>query len=1077
MLAKQSSVRRQLSANIERSIDFEEFNQDYFPTKQSLFFVNQVANASLAGGSAFSLQGAYGSGKSSLALFALAQLAVTDRNLPKTLQAGVAVGRLRKQGGLLCVPLVASARPLSTSILTGLQKAAKANKSIRSKALQSCLKLDPNEVENGQLIRLLLSIAGDVKGRGKAGLLLVIDEFGRQLEHIVASKVMADLHLLQALAEMTGTETSPLTLIIIQHHGLEQYSASLLNEQKSEWDKVRGRFREITLNNTETDTAHIIARPLSGRCNINKHLVVKRWSRQIALPALREPDFKAAAKQCVPLHPITIVVLSRLAKLLGQNDRTVVGWLTSSAEAGFAAVAERAAGQWVNPASLFAHFFGDVQMTPSNPVLARRCAVIQSVCDRIGDDPLATMMLHTIALLNFCGGGGLAANEATIKACLPNTIDFEKTIRALEEKSFVIYRKHRQEYLVWEGSDYDLHGKIAETIDHLENDLASALNQRDQTRVLAHAHLIKTGNSRVADLVWLNAGQPVPASTTRVPRILVWLDSMPANATASGVDVCGTVNAQGLAGTMSEIAAMHHLLEHDQNLRADLASQKEMRRLLDFHEQQMAAGVDSLLNAEGEWYAYEISHTHLQNALSAAMCTTYDQAMELHSDLVNRNHVSGQVTSAIRLLIGAMYSHADEELLGIAQFPAERSIYDSLLLKKNVHVQGSDQRWRLTLDNSDNNIAPDLANIIGALAKLLAESNSDRPVDVPTIIGLFEDPPYGLKRMPTLILCVLFLLLNRDRVELYEDENYLPTWGPTTLVRLVRSPVSFAMSTAAPQVASTYVLGQYHKAINNDDSAASPINLVRDLLVRYEGLTAYARQTKTVSKSADAFRRAVYIARSPSDLLFSTVPDALGFSAFPTTNEEVEKYCRTLDYVWAELERVDAELIARFSGVLLKISSCERMAQAQIALVDQASRLTQSDMVYHVHEQFLLAVLKDADGDEWLKGILNNGLGMRTSIGAWNDEEAAHAEFLLRRNLLGLRDAAELLSDCAHEDVRRDGNKMAFAVFWNPLRSEDQKEKKVLDELITLLKEMPNARRLQNIVNLAQHFHSTEEAS
>ena len=1058
---------KQLSTNIEKQTDFKKFCSDYFATSQSLFFVNQIASASLAGGGAFSLQGAYGSGKSSLAMFTLSQLSSADQVLPKKLRAGPMASRVQQQGGLLVVPIVASARPLAVSILIGLQRSAKTYKNIKSKALQTCLKLKPNMVDHDQLTSLLISAAKEVKDQKKVGILFMIDEFGRQLEHIVASKVMADLHLLQAIAEMTGIEDSPLTLIIIQHHGLEQYSTNLLSEQKAEWDKVRGRFKEITLSNTETDTANIIARLFPKRSGKLKALAIRKWNSQITLPVLRDQSFKTASEQCAPLHPITIVILSRLAKLLGQNDRTVVGWLTSNMESGFPTIAQQTTEQWIYPACLFTHFFGDVQMIPSNPVLARRCAAIHSVYDRLDDDVATTLMLQTIALLNFCSGGGLGANEATIRACLPSKIDFEKSIKKLEEKSFVIYRKHRQEFFVWEGSDYDLYGRIRATIDHLATDLVSNLNQREDSRFLAHAHLINTGNSRMTDLVWLDADQPVPAPTTDAPRILVWLESMPQKKEARPIDVCGVVNAQGLAGVIHEMAAIQHLLEHDQDLQDDLTAQREIGRLLAFHEQQVVAQIDSILNTENTWSVGRKKFIDLQKALSATMDKTYPKAMILHSDLINRNRVSGQVTSAIRLLIEAMHAHSDKELLGIKKFPAERSIYDSLLLKKKLHVQDAKKGWHLTLDRKI--VEPDIAEIIDSLAKHFATSKDDaKPTAITTVVELFSAPPYGLKHTPTLLLCVLFLLLNRDQAELYEDDAYLPKWGPQTLVRMLRSPKSFAISTSTPKIVSVNTLKQYHLAIGSSENVTSPINMARDLLIRYEGLSTYSRQTKTVSKKVDAFRRAINIAKSPGDMLFSTIPSALGFSTFPATDVEIKRYCKAIKNVWSQLESVGDKLISQFTNALLEASGCEKIVKARKKMAQQAKKIRQSNMVYHVHEQFLRAVLDDVDDAEWLKNILNNGLGIRMAIETWSDADAAHAEFLLRHNLLGLRDSAELLSDCIGKNTHSGKKKLAFAVFWMPVEMENEKEQESINELEILVKKIPREKRLKSIMTLAK---------
>ena len=1072
---------KRLGVNIEKHRDSGESISEYFPTEQSLRFVGQIASASLQGGDAFSLQGAYGVGKSSLAMFALNELSCPTKTFTpkalKTLPPSIKpqIAKIRKQVGLLALPMVASSRPLTETIAASLKKLAHDHKGTKPKALRACLKINPEQIAPDKLIGLLASLATAAKEQGRVGILLIIDEFGRQLEQIVAGKVMADLHLLQNLAEVTGTTTSPISLIIIQHYGLEQYSTKLLSDQRSEWDKVRGRFREVTLNNTETDTANIIGQlfqqHMSGK-NKKGMLSIARWHKDISLPVLREKAFSSAATRCSPLHPITIILLSRISRLLGQSDRTVVGWLTSSMSTGFAAAADQSGGGWVYPASLFDHFFGDAQMVPSNPVVARRYAAIQSAYERLREssDADAVMLLQTIALLNFCGGGGLEANIATIKACLPRSTKADKSLKALMEKSLVVHRRHRQEYFVWEGSDYDLSGRISETIEQMDIDLVGALNQRESRKILAHAHLIKTGNYRIADLLWLNASTPVPPPTkVDVPRVLVWLEQTPNAKCASAHDVWAVVPAiRGLEGNLREIIAINHLLVQDQALQDDLAAQAEIRRQLSFREEQALTTIDNILNVDITWHVGKKQHGSLQKAVSAAMDKAYPKALELHNELINRDVASGQVTSAIRLLIGGMFNRPELDRLGIEKFPAELIIYNSLLREKKIHVLNKNKKqWHLTL--SDGEIASDVKEIMDVL---MQEFATDNPTGIMGVVERLEAPPYGLKRIPALLLCAIFLLLKRDQVELHEDRLYLPNWGEQTLVRMMRSPQSFALAASAVSDVGTRTMKKYRQAISNPigDGTDSPINLARDLLMRYERLSVYARQTLSVSEQAQAFRRAIGAARSPRDMLFGKLPNALNFPSFQS--KKATEYFRSLTRVWKELEGADNKLRERFRCILLKSSGVKTLGQARSLIIKQAKQMQKSDMIYHDHKRFLRAVMeekKDAAG--WLEILLDRGLNIKTPLDSWGDDDAALAEFLLRRNLLGLQESVSILSECVQSK-----NNRAFAVFWTS-PPDMEIDKAVEKHLLPLFDEVPEDQRMQQVMILAQRFRELDGAS
>ena len=1075
---------KRLGVNIEQDASQAGFGKDYFPTDQAASFVGMLARISLHGGGAFSLQGAYGVGKSSLALFAMNQLSCVKKNLaqpsisrfPYSVKSDVR--KVQKQGGMLPIPIVASNRSLATSIAVGLKNLAQEHYATNSKVLKSCLNLKPEQIDQNELIELLIRLATEIKGQEKVGILLIIDEFGRQLEHIIASKIMSDLHLLQNLAELTGIEHSPITLMIIQHHGLEKFSTIMLSNQRSEWDKVRGRFREVTIINTEIDTANIIAQLFQQHMPVNQGHKIRfagRWPQHISLPLLRDKEYLSVANKCSPLHPMTTIMLSRLARILGQNDRTVVGWLTSGMNTGFADIVRRTTGQWLYPASLFDHFFGDMQMVPANPVLARRYAAIHSAYERLRGNASdnTIMVLQTIAMLNFCGGHGLMAKIDVIKACLPKAVNASKEIKKLEGQSLIVHRRHRQEYFVWEGSDYDLSGRVEETAARLELGLSNVLNQRECRKILAHAHLITTGNHRVAELKWLSADDIAPSTSSSCPRVLVWLEESPRKKGVNDTDVWGVAaNIKGLSGQMREIVAICHLLEHDHALQNDLTALNEIRQRLAFHEEQALIIIDTILNAEIKWHVGGKKQSYsLQQAVSSAMMKAYPEALVLHNELINRDRVSGQVTGAIRMLIEAMYNNPDKRLLGIDKFPAERVIYDSLLVKKNIHHCDSDQQWRLTLD--ENVITTDLSRVVSVLTKTYS---SGKPTEVTKAVEHLAAPPYGVKRIPSLLLCAMFVLFNRDKVELYEDGMYLPNWGAQTLVRMIRAPKSFALSLVTAATVSETTMKLYHKALHGQyrkNTVNSPVNLTRDLLIRYEGLSGYARKTLTVSKLAQGFRRAVQLARSPGDMLFNKIPHALGLASFPNKHEDVRQYCQAIKRIWKALESADEKLIKSFSVVTLKSTGCITLAQAREKIIKKANLLLQSKKIYHIHDQFLLTVLdlSDASDNIWFENMINKGLGIKTPTHSWNDHDASHAEFQLRRLLIGLQESANTLIIS-----RKVSSDKVFAVFWSP-NLDAKIEQEVEDELLPFFDNMPTEVRKQKMMSLIRHIDIMDDTS
>ena len=966
------------------------------------------------------------------------------------------------------MPVVGAPESLASRIVLALQALANNDSALKgAPALDSCAALDPRKATGDQALFMLVDTARAIRQQGKAGALLIIDEFGRHLEHMLSTSSDGDLHLLQNIAEATGRADSPISLVIIQHLGLEHYGSMLRGPKRYEWDKVRGRFVETVLNHTETDAAHIVARALGalgiaggGRC---PPLQLPKSAPRI----LRDRHFLAAARKCIPLHPMTVVLLSRLARVLGQNDRTMVGWLTSNMDSGFQASRTKIRDGWLYPASLYEHFFQDALWAPPNPAFAKRFAAIHTAHERMGDDLSvdARLLFKTLALLSFCAGRGIGSDRPSALACLPKDFPFDRSMDELTSQSFVLYRHYRSEYVVWEGSDYDVSGRIDAELSRLSLEVAEEMNRRSPPPVLAHAHLIRTGNRRTAPVLWLNDGD-TPPETDGKPRILVWLGDRARNA-ALASDVVGVTNPSAIEPHLRESAAIRRLLNEDAELQEDAIATKEMESRLAFHEERITSVYQDILESDLSWQVGKNRYASMQEALSNAMDAAYPKAFQLHNELVNRDRVSSPIAFALRKLISQLYAGPDQENLGIDKFPAERIICESMLKRTGLYTRASNDKWQLRLDGDA--LTPGLADCIAEARRLFV--NGQHPV-VPSVEGVADHlaaPPYGVKRTPALLLSILILLNDKDAHELYEDGQFLPHWGPDTLLRMVKAPRRFMIASAAASPVNPKFMQEYEGSLVNNDRKAvdiTPVALAREVLRRYSHLSPYAQRTQAVSHQAQAFRRAIEISTSPGDLLFRKIPEAFGQPSLPTRVTARKSYFDILGATWRELEGADQALLARFESVALDALGCTTIRGVRLRCRDFAKNLLDSGNLHHGYEDFLSQILDDtvAESSIWLASLVDNGLGISIPLKSWSDDHASQAEFLLRRNLLALQQTRDLLAEC-----KVQGDASPFAVFWpNPNAVLGEATRDVAAQLISLANSLSSEERAAVIVQLAK---------
>ena len=79
-------------------------------------------------------------------------------------------------------------------------------------------------------------------------LVIFIDEFGKVLEYISKNNNTKDLYLIQQLAEWVNGYENEVYLITTLHQNFTSYSEATSSIQLREWEKVKGRYRDLVFN-------------------------------------------------------------------------------------------------------------------------------------------------------------------------------------------------------------------------------------------------------------------------------------------------------------------------------------------------------------------------------------------------------------------------------------------------------------------------------------------------------------------------------------------------------------------------------------------------------------------------------------------------------------------------------------------------------------------------------------------------------------------------------------------------------------------------------------------------------------
>ena len=204
-----------LSANIENG--FAEGTQ-YLVTPNAQNAIHNIVNDFHTGIHSFTIIGSYGTGKSSFLLALEADLKMTGKK--KYL---LDTKNLSKAKSFEIINIVGDYAEMSTLLSKALEVEGNSN------SILDCLKNRYTQCQK----------------KGKF-LLIVVDEFGKVLEHAAKNNPEKELYFLQKLSELVNVPSRQMMLLTTLHQNFGAYAKGLTEEQANEWTKVKGRFKEIT---------------------------------------------------------------------------------------------------------------------------------------------------------------------------------------------------------------------------------------------------------------------------------------------------------------------------------------------------------------------------------------------------------------------------------------------------------------------------------------------------------------------------------------------------------------------------------------------------------------------------------------------------------------------------------------------------------------------------------------------------------------------------------------------------------------------------------------------------------------
>lgn len=772
-----------------------------------------------------------------------------------------------------------------------------------------------------ELFNELGNLIQDCK-RKKEFVLIVVDEFGKVLEHAANNNPERELYFLQQFAEFVNRQDQENVLFISTlHQNFGAYARKLTEQQRNEWIKVKGRFKEIVFSEPVEQLLHLAAEHIAKAQQEIKS--IEAFERLFALAKSTKfvgLDFpEEVAKKLFPLDMFAAVSLTQAIQRYGQNERSLFTFLLSQGEnsiSQFKSSVTRTyslANVYDYIVYNFNSYLTEVNSDSAN-WMALRVALerTENVFD-IEDIQDACRLVKAIGMSNLFGNS-VILNHSSLSQYAAIAMDVSKPellIDKLEALKIIRYAKYKSQYVLFDGTDINIEDELHKAAGLIPRpvDILDDLNAFFDFRVIsANASYYRTGTPRFFAYYLSNEAKPLtlsedldgyinlvfpPSSCDYKPQIIE-----ASKQCTNAVIYVLYKNVDEIVNHLFEIQKLNFVRTQVLFDDSDKVAIREINSLIAYEKELINKAINQSLTSFSdniEWY-YEgnllkINSLSDFNKLLSQVCDrVYPSTPIIKNELFNRQKINSAISLARVNLLNALIddNRVSKEDLGFSvdNFPPEKTIYYTLLKQTGIHVLKNNV---YTLQAPVNEVLTSLWNECEDFLK----NTIEKPRKIGELIQTLKNAPYKLKQGFIDLWIPIFLIIKKQDYSLYDsDGNYVHTINREMLDLFQKSPNNFKIKAFAIDGVKLEFFNQYRNLLNLQDKEFithnSFIETIKPFLIFYHNLNNYAKSTNKFDNPHTAqFRSVLAKAKDPEKTFFEDLPNVFGYNSIALLNNDI----------------------------------------------------------------------------------------------------------------------------------------------------------------------------------------------
>jgi hypothetical protein len=740
-------------------------------------------------------------------------------------------------------------------------------------------------------------------------LFIVIDEFGKILEHAAKNNPEEELYFIQQFAEYISDTKKNIIFLTTLHQNFNSYAYKLNNIQQNEWEKVKGRFKEIVFNEPVEQLLFLASNFL--RENTPKQVKDSNNQEQLYNLAL-ETGFinhtsafsRELADNIYPLDLFSAYVLTLAIQRYGQNERSLFSFLESEGKNSLKNF-EKSKHETYNISEVYDYveynfysYLSDVNKDSIN------WTILKSSLERVEalfDGKLliiACKIIKTIGLLNIFAKSGSKLDRQFLELYSKLALgidDISEILNKLIQFKIIRYATYKSQFVLFEGTDLDIEVELLEAGTSLRKgiDFINKLKMYFEFNYIqAKSVSYQKGTPRffeyiISDTIFSNTPNEeidgyinLLFSDTITKQEIINHSQKEKNA----IIYAHYTNSDQLQNILFEIDKYQYVLDYKTN-KEDYVARRELEKEKYFLINEIKnIIISSLFSQESKvkWFfqgrqIYIPNSTILNKFLSEVCDKIYSSTPIFRNELLNKYKLTSTMSTARNNFLKALLDNSGVKDLGIEKFPPEKAIYRTLLKNTGIHRKNEQVGGYLFFPPNENSFVP-----LWQACEDFFESSKNKSRKVSDLFLMLSKAPFKLKPGFSEIWIVTYLIIKKEDYALYSNERYIPFINKDVLELMLRKLSDFSIKAFDISGIRLDLFNKYREMLNMERKASieetSFVETIRPFITFYKQLPEYTQTTKKISKNAIDFREILSKAKDPEETFFVDLPNALGFS-------------------------------------------------------------------------------------------------------------------------------------------------------------------------------------------------------